>query len=148
MVVRFKCVGESAGGFTMTTRAPAQSRLLRNSLLANAAFSGTCGLCFVIAAQPISGFLGWSLPWVVPAVGAGLLAFALLIVRVAVRHSAWQVKAIVAADIAWVVMSGAVLMTNIVTLTTGGRWGIGIIADIVALFALLQFLGLRQSKRG
>lgn len=32
-------------------------------------------------------------------------------------------------------------------LTAAAKWAIGIVADIVAVFALLQYLGLRRAAR-
>ena len=135
-----------------TTVAPTLNRkrgsLLRNTLLANAIFSTLCAIDFLIFAQPISTFLGWSNGWVLPLIGIGLLGFALYVVSVAraPQIDTSAVKSIIVADITWVILSILVIATPIVPLTLGGKWGVAIVADIVAGFALLQFLGLRRIR--
>jgi hypothetical protein len=47
-------------------------------------------------------------------------------------------------DIAWVTGSILLLASGLVPLSTARKWSIAILADIVALFALLQFIGLRR----
>ena len=131
-----------------TSAPPSRASLLRSTLLANAAVSSTLGLSFVLFAERISRFLGWSALWVVPLIGASLLAFAALMVWSArTPPNAPLVWVIIAADLAWVALSLLFLAAPLVPLTAAGRWAAGILAAVVAAFALLQFLGLRRAKR-
>ncbi|MFB3094636.1 MAG: hypothetical protein ACE10O_02120, partial [Candidatus Acidiferrales bacterium] len=59
----------------------------------------------------------------------------------------WQVWLIIALDVLWVAGSFQLVLASPPGLTGGGKWAVGMIADIVALLALLQFLGLRRLKR-
>ena len=124
------------------------SSLLRNTLLANAAFSAISGLSFILFARTFSNFLGWSNIWILPAIGIGLLGFAFIVYQSAKspRLSSSRISSILTADIAWVILSVFILITNIVPLTLEGKWAVGILADIVAIFALLEYLGLRRIK--
>jgi len=55
--------------------------------------------------------------------------------------------AFVAMDGLWVVGSAILLAGGWVPLTAAGRWAILIVAAIVALFAVLQYYGLRRISR-
>ena len=131
---------------TQAIRQPVRSSFLRNVLLGNALFSTLSGLAFVFATQPISRFLGWSNPWILPIIGIGLLGFAFIVFRTATQELE-KTREVIFADLAWVITSVIILVTGWVPLTVGGMWAVGIIADIVGTFALLQYLGLRRIKR-
>lgn len=122
------------------------ARLLRAALRGNALFSGLSGILFLAAAQPIASFLGMEMPWVIRALGAGLLIYAIWLLECARRsvldrREAW---AAIALDSAWVVGSALLLIADPLSLTLSGKWAVGIVADLVATFALLQFYGLYQ----
>jgi hypothetical protein len=51
------------------------------------------------------------------------------------------------ADLAWVVGSAVLIFANLVPFTTAGKWTIAIIADVVLVFAILQYVGLRRVAR-
>lgn len=124
---------------------------LKRALYANAIFSGISGLDFIIFSNRITEFLGWSTTWLIPAIGIGLILFAVYIVMVARKATpnASQVKSIIASDIAWIILSCVIIFlptTNLLGLTNGGKWAVAILADIVLVFAILQFLGLRRLK--
>jgi hypothetical protein len=124
--------------------------LLRRTLQANALFSGISGLAFTAAAQPIALFLGLDAPFVLVAIGVGLLLYALALWFNAGRHPLNRpfVWAAIIGDTAWVVGSYIILLTDWLPLTSAGWWAVAIVADLVAIFAVLQFYGLRQiSKR-
>jgi hypothetical protein len=48
------------------------------------------------------------------------------------------------ADVLWVLGSTALVFTDMVAFTTAGKWAIAIIADIVLIFAIVQYVGLRK----
>lgn len=130
-----------------TVLTPHRSSLLRNALLANAAFSAVSGLSFIVFARPVGQFLGWSAPWILPFIGLGLLGFALWVFQSAKapQVDTANAKRIIAADLVWVVLS-LVMIVAPSLLTLGGKWAVGILADAVATFALLQYLGLRRVR--
>jgi len=136
---------------TLQNRATKPS-FLKRALYGNAIFSGISGLDFIIFSNRITEFLGWSTPWLIPAIGVGLLLFATFIVTVArtVIPNSQMVKTIIASDIAWIVLSCIIIFLptgNLLGLTVGGKWAVAILADLVLIFAVLQFLGLRRMNR-
>ncbi|MFQ5695930.1 MAG: hypothetical protein ACE5HB_08070, partial [Terriglobia bacterium] len=56
----------------------------------------------------------------------------------------WQVWLIIALDVLWVAGSFGLLASPPPEMTTGGKWAIGMVADVVGVFAILQFIGLRR----
>ncbi len=53
--------------------------------------------------------------------------------------------AVIVLDVAWVAGSALILLFDLVPLTTAGRWTIALLAEVVALFAILQTIGLRRA---
>ena len=51
-------------------------------------------------------------------------------------------------DVVWVVGSAVLLVTKALPFTPVGVWAVAIVADIVAIFAIVQYLGLRRMSRG
>ena len=125
------------------------SSLLRNALYGNSIFSFTSGLAFVLFSNAIATFLGLSASWVILALGAGLLLYGWQIYTAARAESinTGFAQFAVYADLAWVLGSAVLIFTNFVAFTTPGKWGIAIIADIVLVFAILQYVGLRRMAK-
>ncbi len=40
------------------------------------------------------------------------------------------------------------ILAEPLSLAVGGKWAIALVADVVAVFAVLQFYGLRQPRKG
>ena len=123
--------------------------LLQRVLLGNAAFSGLSGLLMVLAANPISQFLGLSNPLILAIVGIALLLYMPFLVWLANQTPvpSWMTWVVIELDVLWVIGSLILIFTSLVPLTTGGKWTIAITADIVAIFAILQYIGLRRQQR-
>lgn len=126
----------------MTTRDP--SIFLRRSLRGNAWFSGLSATLLFVTARPIADFLGIEAPWIIRTLGLGLLLYAFWLTMIARRPTPdrREVWATVGLDAAWVLGSALLLLTGPVPLTFAGKWAVGIVADIVATFAVLQTYGL------
>ena len=124
-------------------------RLLRLALRANATFSTLSGLVFLLASSWIAGFLGLLRPGQIIQLGAQLGLFAAWLFWLSFRPkiSRWQVWVIIVLDILWVIGSFLIVLAPPPQLTVGGWWVIAGVADIIGLFALLQFLGLRRQQR-
>lgn len=118
--------------------------LLRGALTANAVTSGVLGVAMLVGAGPVSRFLGVDSTLAVGAVGVGLIGWVALIVSVLrqERISPGRVKMIVEGDVAWVVVSWAILLSGRPELSTEGWWAVAVVAEVVTLFAVLQYLGL------
>jgi hypothetical protein len=124
-----------------------RQQLLRTALLANALFSTISGLALVIAGREIVRLLG--LPEAVSLVplGISLLVFAAVLVLFAKKKSIKLLDAWIAVvmDAAWVIGSYPLLL--VAPFSTSGKWIVGIVAEVVMVFALLQWLGIRRIKR-
>ena len=125
------------------------STLLRRALLGNSIFSALSGLFFLLGAAPIATFLGLDMPMMISFLGVDLLVFAAIVYKVATASPINRTFAsvIIALDVVWVIGSIALIFGNFIPLTTGGKWAIAIIADIVSLFAIAQYIGLRRMKK-
>ena len=125
------------------------SSLLKNTLYGNSIFSFTSGLAFVLFSKAVAGFLGLSASWIILALGAGLLLYGWQIYTTAKTDpiNTNFARFAVYADLAWVLGSVVLIFTNLVDFTTAGKWGVAIIADIVLVFAFLQYMGLRQTAK-
>lgn len=136
----------------MTTVSSTQdkARLLRSALLGNSIFSFLSGLDLVLFSRPIAKFLGLSSPLVMLELGVALIAYAALVFSQSRRQPlsrsfAWFA---IIADVLWVLGSAALIFTDAVAFTTAGKWGLAIVADIVLVFAALQYVGLRRISNG
>ncbi|GAB4151839.1 MAG: hypothetical protein Tsb009_27380 [Planctomycetaceae bacterium] len=123
------------------------SRLLRVSLFSNAVFSSVSGVCFIAASGPLAALIGLEFPMILVAIGVSLVAFAAGLVLNAKRPTVNQREAWIAVvlDLAWVVGSVVVIFTGV--LSTTGNWAVAIVADVVLVFAILQFRGLRKMQQ-
>jgi hypothetical protein len=133
----------------MTVQATSKTyhyNFLRRVLQANGLFSAMSGLILTFAAGPVSSFLGLDMPFVLAAIGISLLFYAFGLFQTAARdplNRQFVMMAIIL-DIAWVAGSALILFTPWISLTVSGWWDIAIVADIVAVFAALQYYGLRR----
>lgn len=133
---------------TQSSRETSQeSNLLRNALRGNALFSGFSGMVSVFAAQSLAAFTGLQEPLVFIVIGVVLILFALDLIWIASRESIDRrfVWAVIILDIAWVAGSAIILLLDLIPLTVAGRWTTILLAETVAVFAILQYIGLRRS---
>ena len=130
------------GGMTNTI-------LLRRTLQANATFSLLAALDLVLFGRQIASVVGAIGPRELTILAVQLAVFAAWLLWLASRPAVprGQVVAVIALDLAWI--AGSVLVIAFTpTLLPGGKWLIGIVADLVAVFALLQWIGLRRLSMG
>lgn len=130
----------------MTAIAQSPSTLLRNTLRANAAFCAISGAISVVSSSALAEFLG--IPDGAPLVvlGLGLLVYAAVLFYYTLQpvldlRQAWIFTIL---DGLWVVGSAAVLALDLFALSNHGRWLVLILADIVLVFTILEYLGLRR----
>ncbi len=123
-----------------------RQRWLRNSLFGNAIFSTVSGLTFALAADSIAGFIGIDQSMLVRVVGLGLLGFAGFVGFVATRPEIdWRAAiSIVIGDLCWVVCTVPLVMMDV--LSSNGLVAAIAIADIVLVFAGLQYYGVRRIR--
>ncbi|OGO73835.1 MAG: hypothetical protein A3K41_08090 [Chloroflexi bacterium RIFOXYD12_FULL_57_15] len=116
---------------------------LRRVLDANAVFSATSGLFFLVAARPLAEFLGTT-PLVMTILTIILFGYAALIAFNTSRPAISRGSALftVIGDSAWVLGSILLLVLPLFDFTSDAKWAIGITAICVDMFATLQFLGM------
>ncbi|GAB4431774.1 MAG: hypothetical protein Kow0031_12990 [Anaerolineae bacterium] len=119
---------------------------LRRVIRADGLFSGLSGLLLIAAAGPLAAFLGLSAPWVLAAIGVMLLLYSADLWYIAAQRpiSHRLTIAAIVADLAWVLASWAIILTGRPALTTPGAWAVAIVSDVVILFAVLKYVGLRR----
>lgn len=123
------------------------SRLLRLALRANGVFSLLSGGFMLVADGLVAAILGayTALP-AIHFVGANLVLFAGLLFWLASRDEiprSWAL-AVVAADALWCLASWIAMSTGLVT--GQGWWVVGTLAEIVFVFAVIQYIGLRRLR--
>ena len=128
----------------MNTQITTQSTLHR-VLEANAVFSATSGLFFLVASKPLGEFLGAS-PLVMNILAIVMFGYAALITfntsRPVISRSFTLFTVI--GDSAWVLGSILLLILPLFNFTADAKWAIGITAICVDVFATLQFLQWRK----
>jgi hypothetical protein len=131
---------------TQTLPATDRSALLRRTLQANSAFSLLSGLLLTFDAEPIAALIGLPVPWILIAIGVICLGYAALLFLAARRAPIDRNHALgfVIADAAWVLASAVILLDGLAPFTTTGVWAVLIVADIVGIFAALQYIGWRR----
>lgn len=125
-----------------------QQQLLRRALLANASFSTISGLVLVFAQRGVVRLLGLPETVNLIALGISLLVFAAILVLFARKNPIKLLDAWIAVilDAVWVIGSYPLLF--VVPFSTSGKWVVGIVAEVVMVFALMQWLGIRRIRKG
>jgi hypothetical protein len=132
--------------------------LLRRVLYGNVAFTATSAALFLFAGEQVASFIGIADSMVfnlingvsfISLLGIGLALFGLDVLFVATRKpiSTTYTWMIVAADFTWVVLSWLLLATGAIPFSDAGNWGVLIVSDIVLMFAIADFVGIRRINR-
>ncbi len=124
-----------------------ESMLLRRVLQANAMFSTISGIALVAAAGQLAALMGVGRSWILLAIGAVLLVFAVTLLVNSLRENIKEnevVQAIIS-DGVWVAASIVIAFMGFVS--TAGIWMVAIVACLVLSFAILQAAGLRKLRR-
>lgn len=119
--------------------------MLKQSLTANALFSGGSGVGILL----VQNWLGGHIPgpdWMWWVLGIGLLAFAAQLALMSVKPGLAQKLAmqVVVSDVAWVVLTLGALLLFFEEVSRTGAQLIVTINVVVATLAVLQYRGLRQ----
>ena len=131
----------------MTVRRPTVD-LSRTILRADGMLCGASGALLLAGARPISAFLGLDNALSIAVLGALFLPYAAGLVWLAGRPQLprREVLATAVINTIWVVGSAGILLSGVPALTTGGKWAVAVVADIVALFAAAQFYALWRTR--
>lgn len=132
----------------MTTNATA-TPLLRRAMQADALVSGGSGLLLALLPGPLSALIGFSRPGFLLATGLGLIGYAIWLLFSARRPAVnlWMGRTAIALNVLWVAGSIILLLAVPELFNSLGHWLVGIVAAIVADFAIIQYLGLRRAAR-
>jgi len=124
-----------------------KQKLLRTALQGNALFSMISGALVLATNRTLVEFLGLPSSASLTPLGIGLLGYAGWLLWNARREKIKIVHAWIAVilDMVWVVGSYAVLFA--LRFSSGGKWAVGLVAELVLLFAVMQWLGLRRVGR-
>jgi len=120
-----------------------QWNLLTTTLTANALFSGLSGMLLTIAAAPMAHWLGIPI-WICFAVGGGLVLFSVQVAMTARNPQPTAVRMVIIADAVWVVSASALIAVFPESMSDQGLVALGIVTIGVAVFAVLQWIGLRH----
>ncbi len=115
--------------------------------MGNALFSTLSGLTILVAHDWVLRVLGLSDKITLIVLGISLIAFAATLVINARRKTVKVSDAWVAVmmDLAWVV--GSYVLLFIVPFSTDGKWVVGVVAELVLAFAVLQWVGIRRIRK-
>jgi hypothetical protein len=124
-----------------------KQKLLRRALQGNALFSVISGMVILAMNRTLVEFLGLPSNSSLTALGIGLLGYAGWLLWNARREKIKIVDAWIAVvlDMVWVVGSYALLFA--VRLSGGGKWAVALVAELVFVFGVMQWLGLRRIGR-
>lgn len=127
----------------MTLTKPSSS-LLKKTLLANALFSDLCGVIMLLGATTIAPLIGLNSPMILAFIGIDLMVYGVWLFFTARRAepNLTLAKIAVAADVAWVI--GAAIVIWLGVLNTTGNLILAGVTDVVLLFAILQWAGIRR----
>ena len=120
------------------------STLLRNTLAANAAFSTACALVLTMGAWRLDDVLGVPM-WMLLTFGLALGGFGVFVAITSASMWVPGAWAVLAADVAWVVLAGVLLLGFDDILTTAGQWALVAVTIAVMDFAVAEVLGLRRT---
>jgi hypothetical protein len=125
-----------------------RQQLLRKALLANASFSTISGLVLIFAERWVVRLLGLPETISLITLGISLLVFAAILVLFARKNPIKLLDARIAVilDAAWVIGSYPLLFVG--PFSTSGKWVVGIVAEVVMMVALMQWLGIRRIRKG
>jgi hypothetical protein len=127
---------------------PQPRTLLHKIFLIDSLSSGAAGIAFIIVSGPLSAFLGVANPLALVIIGVLFVVFAAAVYSAASREvinrrAAWIIFEL---NVAYVIGSAIILLTDAFGLSTEGRWLVLILADLVTVFAIVEFIGLRRMR--
>lgn len=125
------------------------SSLLKKALLADSEICFISGIACVLFSRAIAGFLGVSASWIILALGAGVIVYAVEVFLAARAEPVNMGIARFAAygNLVWVLASAVLIFANLIPFTTAGKWTIALVADVVLVLGIFQYVGLRRLAR-
>jgi hypothetical protein len=135
----------------MTTQARQETRtsLLTKVLRADGAFAVLSGTGSILGANLIASLLDIRTPIFLVVLGIVLLAYGGMLLYFAGREMENRqiARAAIALNVLWVIGSYAGLLLGFFSVNATGKWAIALVAEVVALFALLEIYALWRLNR-
>ncbi|MCI0709366.1 MAG: hypothetical protein L0154_04310 [Chloroflexi bacterium] len=123
--------------------------LLKTALRGNALFSVISAVVTLVTSGSVAEFMGVedNLPFIILGVGLVLWAVDVYFVSSQDPIRPDYVKMIIGGDLLWVAGSAVLLLFDPFDFSTAGMWAVLVVADIVLTFAIVQYVGLRRTRR-
>jgi hypothetical protein len=133
----------------MTTRTqlqPEETRLLRRELQTDGILSALAGAVLAVASNSVSDFLGLNAPAFILGLGIVLFVYGLAVFAAATRFVSLLnlTRTVILLNVIWVIASVVLLVGGWLPLTMSGQWAIGIVAAVVAVLGIIEFIGMRS----
>lgn len=133
----------------MTTQVQEQTKtkLLIKVLRADGAFATLSGAIAILVAGPIADLIEVEAPLALVILGIVLLGYGAMLFYFAGREPENRLvaKAAILLNALWVIGSYAGLLFGLFPVNVAGRWAIALIAEAVAVFAILEYVALRRT---
>lgn len=122
-------------------------RLLKLTLVLNATSCLLFGLLFLIFSSHVNAFIGNSLNWLTPTIGAVLVFHGCHLLLATKRQQPWclEILYFVVGDFAWVIASFILIYLGIVITTPFGAYVAISVAAMVGCFGILQLIAYKRS---
>lgn len=127
-----------------------RSEFLRRAVMWDAGIVTLLGVGLLMAASPVARFLGVANPQILHIIGVAALLYdggRLVWSTMGEEIDSRLVYISLYGNAIWALLSIPLLTAGLLPLTDGGWWVMAAMADFAALFAVVQWYGLRQSKR-
>ena len=124
--------------------------LLKTALKTNALFSFSTGVSCLVLPQQLGNWMNIQNSTVFYILGIGLIFFAAFVAFTAFQKEVITslVNQIIVQDVLWVLVSIILLIMNPFGISFVGNMMILIVAIIVLIFAILQYIGLKRYQIG
>jgi hypothetical protein len=121
--------------------------LLKKALAGNALFSVVSGVAILFANRWLVKFLGLPAKASLAIVGVSLIVYAVILWFNARRRKIRITDAWIAVvmDAVWVL--GSSVLIFVVPFSSGGKWVVALVAELVLAFAIVQWLGIRRIRK-
>jgi hypothetical protein len=121
--------------------------LLKKALAGNALFSVVSGVAILFANRWLVKFLGLPAKASLAIVGVSLIVYAVILWFNARRRKIRITDAWIAVIIDAVWVLGSSVLIFVVPFSSGGKWVVALVAELVLAFAIVQWLGIRRIRK-
>jgi uncharacterized membrane protein YesL len=126
-----------------------RSSFLTKILRADGAFAIFSGAMILLGSGAIAGLIELSAPLALVVLGMVLLGYGGVLLYFAAREPAKRLvaEAAIVLNLLWVAGSYGGLLLGLFPVNTAGKWTIAIVAEAVALFAVLEIVALWRMRK-